>query len=78
MAAASLEELLAASPSDTKTLAQLVIAYAQFDPVKAQQLSKRLPPLDHLTENMDVDSLESSNWVIGSKVVKGKVEPSPG
>lgn len=78
VAAASLEELLAASPSDTKTLAQLVIAYAQFDPVKAQQLSKRLPPLDHLTENMDVDSLESSNWVIGSKVVKGKVEPSPG
>ncbi|XP_051164585.1 signal recognition particle subunit SRP72 [Leptopilina boulardi] len=78
VAAASLEELLAASPSDTKTLAQLVIAYAQFDPVKAQQLSKRLPPLDHLTENMDVDALESSNWVIGSKVVKGKVEPSPG
>ncbi|KAJ8670497.1 hypothetical protein QAD02_001756 [Eretmocerus hayati] len=26
----------------------------------------------------NVDSLESSNWVIGTKVVKKKVEPSPG
>ena len=78
VAAASLEELLSASPTDTKTLAQLVIAYAQFDPTRAQLLSKRLPPLDHLSETTDVDALESSNWIIGSKVVKGKVEPSPG
>ncbi|XP_015603378.1 signal recognition particle subunit SRP72 [Cephus cinctus] len=77
-AAASLEELLAASPTDTKTLAQLVIAYAQFDPARAQLLSKRLPPLHHLAETTDVDALESSNWVIGTKVVKRKVEPSPG
>lgn len=78
VAAASLEELLAASPSDTKTLAQLVIAYAQFDPIKAQELSKRLPSLHNLSETVDVDALESSNWVIGTKVVKRKVEPSPG
>lgn len=78
VAAASLEELLAASPSDTKTLAQLIVAYAQFDPAKAQSLSKRLPSLHDLTESTDVDALESSNWVIGMKVVKKKVEPSPG
>ncbi|XP_046625088.1 signal recognition particle subunit SRP72 [Neodiprion virginianus] len=77
-AAASLEELLQASPTDTRTLAQLVIAYAQFDPIRAQNLSKRLPPLHHLAETTDVDALESSNWVIGTKVVKRKVEQSPG
>ncbi|OXU27091.1 hypothetical protein TSAR_008396 [Trichomalopsis sarcophagae] len=78
VAAASLEELLTASPSDTKTLAQLIVAYAQFDPAKAQSLSKRLPPLHDLAESTDADALESSNWVIGMKVVKKKVEPSPG
>lgn len=78
VAAASLEELLAASPSDTKTLAQLVVAYAQFDPAKAQSLAKKLPPVSDLTESTDVDALESSNWVIGTKVIKKKVEPSPG
>lgn len=78
VAVASLESLLEASPSDTKTLAQLVIAYAQLSPAKAQALSKQLPPLDRLAENIDVDALESSNWVIGTKVVKRKVEPSPG
>ncbi|XP_011300118.1 signal recognition particle subunit SRP72 [Fopius arisanus] len=78
IAAASLESLLEASPSDTKTLAQLVVAYAQFSPAKAQALSKQLPPLDHLAEAIDVDALETSNWVIGTKVVKRKLEPSPG
>ncbi|XP_063984572.1 signal recognition particle subunit SRP72 isoform X2 [Diachasmimorpha longicaudata] len=78
VAAASLESLLEASPSDTKTLAQLVVAYAQFEPAKAQALSKQLPPLDHLAEAIDVDALETSNWVIGTKVVKGKMEASPG
>ncbi|XP_014226163.1 signal recognition particle subunit SRP72 [Trichogramma pretiosum] len=78
VAAASLEELLAANPSDTKTLAQLIAAYAQFNPTKAQALSKRLPSISDLTELADVDALESSNWIIGMKVVKKKVEPSPG
>lgn len=78
VAAASLEEMLALSPNDTKTLAQLAVAYAQFDPAKARTLSKRLPSLQKLSENIDVDALESSNWVIGTKVVKRKIEPSPG
>lgn len=50
----------------------------QFDPVKATALSKKLPDLD--CQGQDVDSLESSNWIMGTKVIKKatKVEPSPG
>ncbi|KAJ9578829.1 hypothetical protein L9F63_004933 [Diploptera punctata] len=80
VAAKSLEELLRINPGDKKTLAQLVIAYAQFEPAKAQALSKQLPPLD-FTQNTDVDALETSNWMMGTKVIKkaaAKVEPSPG
>ncbi|XP_076295867.1 signal recognition particle 72 [Lasioglossum baleicum] len=78
VAADILQEMVDASPSDTKTLAQLVVAYVQFCPEKAQLLSKRLPPLHDLAEKTDVDTLESSNWVIGTKVIKKKIEPSPG
>ncbi|XP_076631595.1 signal recognition particle 72 [Colletes latitarsis] len=78
VAADILQEMVDASPSDTKTLAQLVVAYVQFCPEKAQLLSKRLPPLHDLSETTDIDALESSNWVIGTKVAKKKIEPSPG
>jgi len=79
-AARSLEELLKINPSDMKTLAQLVIAYAQFDPKKAQELSKKLPPVGELAQGTDVDALETSSWVMGTKVIKKvtlKVEASP-
>ncbi|KAI4502924.1 hypothetical protein M0802_001968 [Mischocyttarus mexicanus] len=78
VAADILQELVDASPSDTKTLAQLVVAYVQFCPTKANLLYKRLPPMHDLAETTDVDALESSNWVIGTKVVRKKIEPSPG
>ncbi|XP_031773728.1 signal recognition particle subunit SRP72 [Apis florea] len=78
MAADILQEMVDASPCDTKTLAQLVVAYVQFCPEKAQLLSKRLPPLHDLYETTDIDALESSNWVIGTKMIKKKIEPSPG
>jgi len=48
--------------------------------MKAQALSKQLPQLD-FTQNTDVDALETSNWMMGTKVIKknvAKVEPSPG
>lgn len=50
----------------------------QFDPKKAQSLSKQLPPVD-LPENIDIETLESSNWMMGSKIIKKttKVESSP-
>lgn len=78
MAADILQEMVDAAPCDTKTLAQLVVAYVQFRPEKAQLLSKRLPPLHDLSETIDVDALENSNWVIGTKMIKKKIEPSPG
>jgi hypothetical protein len=52
----------------------------QFDPKKAQALSKQLPQLD-FTQATDVDALETSSWMMGTKVIKkavAKVEPSPG
>uniref|UniRef100_A0A1B6F764 Signal recognition particle subunit SRP72 n=1 Tax=Cuerna arida TaxID=1464854 RepID=A0A1B6F764_9HEMI len=81
VAAKSLEELLRVNPTDTKTLAQLIIAYAQFDPSRAQALSKKLPAVGDLTPSSDVDALETSNWMMGTKVIKkaaSKIEPSPG
>lgn len=78
VAANSLEELLRLNPNDNKTLAQLVIAYAQFDSSKAQNLSKQLPQLN-LSNSADVELLENSNWMMGTKVIKkvAKVEASP-
>lgn len=80
-AAQSLEELLRSNPSDMKVLAQLVIAYAQFDPAKAQQASKKLPALETLTTQEEIDELEATNWMMIAKAVKKKTtkaDQSPG
>lgn len=82
VAASSLEELLRANPHDMKILAQLVIAYAQFNRSKAQEVSKRLPALDTLTNAAEIDQLEATNWMMSTKAVKktaaSKTEASPG
>jgi signal recognition particle subunit SRP72 len=75
-AAKSLEELLRSNPSDMKILAQLVIAYAQFDPLKAQQASKKLPALETLTTQAEIDELEATNWMMIAKAVKKKASKS--
>lgn len=80
-AAKSLEELLRSNPTDMKILAQLVIAYAQFDPAKAQQASKKLPALETLTTQAEIDELEAMNWMMIAKAVKKKTtksDQSPG
>lgn len=80
-AAASLEELLKTNPKDMKVLAQLVIAYAQFNPKQAQDASKRLPALETLTTASEIDSLESANWMMNTKAAKKtgtKSDQSPG
>jgi signal recognition particle subunit SRP72 len=80
-AAKSLEELMRANPSDMKILAQLVIAYAQFDQSKAQQASKKLPALETLTTQAEIDELEATNWMMIAKAVKKKAaksDQSPG
>ncbi|XP_053657977.1 signal recognition particle subunit SRP72 [Anopheles marshallii] len=71
-AAKSLEELLRTHPDDMKLLAQLVIAYAQFDPKRAQQASKRLPALETLTTVSEIDALEATNWMMIAKAVRRK------
>lgn len=80
-AASSLEELRKSNPQDMKILAQLVIAYAQYDPAKAQQISKQLPALDSLTNATEIDGLEATNWMMSTKAVKksvAKTDASPG
>lgn len=80
-AASSLEELRKSNPQDMKILAQLVIAYAQFNRTKAQDASKKLPALDTLTNATEIDNLEATNWMMSTKAVKktaAKVEQSPG
>lgn len=69
-AASSLEELLKSNPNDEKVLAQLVIAYAKYDSKKAQEASKRLPALDTLTSNVEIDALEATNWMMSTKAAK--------
>ena len=81
-AASSLEELLKLNPNDMKVLAQLVIAYAQFNPKRALEISKRLPKLETLTTTSEIDALEAANWVMSTKAAKksavAKIEQSPG
>lgn len=69
-AASSLEELLKTNPNDEKVLAQLVIAYAKYDTRKAQDVSKRLPALDSLTNSTEIDALEATNWMMSTKAAK--------
>ncbi|XP_037948835.1 signal recognition particle subunit SRP72 [Teleopsis dalmanni] len=80
-AARSLEELLKIKPNDMKVLAQLVIAYAQFNAKRALEISKRLPKLETLTTASDIDALEAANWVMSTKAAKksaiAKTDQSP-
>lgn len=82
-AASSLEELRKLNPQDMKLLAQLVIAYAEFNQAKAQEASKKLPALDTLTNAAEIDQLEATNWMMSTKAVKKTAvlktgEQSPG
>ena len=64
-AVAVLLKLRQASPSRVSAVAQLVLAYAQFNPQKAEELSAVLPGLSKLTEgeSIDVDKLETMSGV---------------
>lgn len=81
IAAKSLEELLKQDKKNKKILAQLVIAYAQFNPNKAKELSTNLPKLETLTTSSDIDQLEAANWMMSKAVKKttvNKYDQSPG
>ena len=75
VAAQSLEELHKLEPSMT-TLAQLVLAYAKFDLGKALAISRKLPPFS--AGSVDVESLETGSWAMGSRTKVGKKTPKPG
>ncbi|PRD29049.1 UNVERIFIED_CONTAM: Signal recognition particle subunit SRP72 [Trichonephila clavipes] len=79
-AAKLLEELRKENPGDLKTIAQLISAYSQFNPDKAKDVSKQLPPVTEIAKNVDVDTLESTSWTMGAKYIKkgGKSEPPSG
>lgn len=73
-AAKLLEELRKENPGDLKTLAQLISAYSQFNPQKAKDVSKQLPPVSEVTSKIDVDNLESTSWTMGAKYIKKGVK----
>ncbi|XP_002733922.1 signal recognition particle subunit SRP72-like [Saccoglossus kowalevskii] len=70
-----LEDLRRANPNDMHTLAQLISAYAQFNPVKAQQLSEELPSIAESAEDINVDALENSAFLFGPKYLKKASKP---
>ncbi|XP_048746270.2 signal recognition particle subunit SRP72-like [Ostrea edulis] len=79
-AAKMLEELRKKKPDDPRILAQLIAAYSQFDPTKAKLVSKDLPSVEEIAQDIDVDQLESSFSTLGPKYMKKKTDaaPSPG
>ncbi|ELU13722.1 hypothetical protein CAPTEDRAFT_98316 [Capitella teleta] len=72
-----LEELIKRNPGDVKTLAHLISAYSKFDPQKAQQASKSLPPLENLAQDVDIESLEASINLLSQKYKKVAASQKP-
>lgn len=72
-AAKCLEEILLIHPDSRQIIAQLVMSYAEMKSPKAKLLSDRLPPIS--TGGLDVDDLESANWMMGLKVNKSTRPP---
>ncbi|XP_038065428.1 signal recognition particle subunit SRP72-like [Patiria miniata] len=76
-AVSMLEDLRKANPDDVRTLAQLISAYSKFDPKRAQELSRELPPVAALSGAVDVDALETTPLSLASRQMKkagGKTE----
>jgi signal recognition particle subunit SRP72 len=71
----SLEKLRESSPNDPSTLAQLIIAYSKYDVDKAQKLTRLLPPLKKPSD-LDIEALESPNWLTSMKLLKKTAKDS--
>jgi len=76
VAAQSLEELYKLEPGMT-TLAQLVLAYSKFDLAKALEISRKLPPFK-ASDSVDIESLDTGSWAMGSRTKAGKKTPKSG
>jgi len=59
-----LEDLRKLRPKDDSVLVRLINTYVQFDPKKAEEISRSLPPLGRLTHDLDVDALENAGWMM--------------
>lgn len=77
VAANSLEELLRSNPNDKKTVAQLVLACAKFDQKRVTQLSKQLPDIE-ISGDVDLESIENSNWMNVRKTTPSKPDSLQG
>ncbi|KAI0231458.1 Signal recognition particle subunit SRP72 [Lamellibrachia satsuma] len=80
-AAVLLEDLRKRYPNDLKILAKLISAYSKFDSKKAQTISRELPSVEDIAQDVDVDSLESSMTTLAPKYIKkltkGEQSPKP-
>jgi len=65
-----LERLRKNNPQNPKIVSLLISAYSQFNPQKANEISKDLPPIESIINEIDVEQLETSNWSLGAKYVK--------
>jgi len=74
-AAELLEEIHKNKPDDVAVLAELIGAYSTFDEVRAEKTASKLPPLEQLTEGVNIEEVEQ--WAKATsykKIIKPKVE----
>lgn len=78
VAANSLEELLRVNPKDKKTVAQLILAYAKFDPARVLELRKQLPEIKALSAGVDLENVENPSWINVRKSTPSKQDAEKG
>ncbi|KAF7287403.1 hypothetical protein GWI33_001381 [Rhynchophorus ferrugineus] len=78
VAANSLEELLSINKGDKKIIAQLVLAYSQFDKNKALKLSKELPSIKELSQDIDFETIQTVAPIASKKTPNVKSDSQPG
>ena len=57
-AAQLLEEIHKNQPNDVAVLAELIGAYSTFDKERAEKTASKLPPLEKLTEGLNIEEVE--------------------
>jgi signal recognition particle subunit SRP72 len=75
-----LEKMFSYKPNDYKILSKLINIYSKIDVDKAKALSEKLPSLDSVLENSDIDieNLETQFSLMNSKYGKSKISVALG
>ncbi|CAG5089238.1 Oidioi.mRNA.OKI2018_I69.PAR.g12142.t1.cds [Oikopleura dioica] len=73
-AALMLEEIHKAEPNNLAVVAELINAYSKIDPKKAAVVSSRLPSLEELTADLDLEDIETWAKQTSYKKVVKKVD----